>query len=496
MKRLGLVCAAALVGLVELALLLARLIVPEIQRRVLAPSAWLVLPLLGLVLLGYALMQMWRRPGPTRQVGAYLLVAVIGLTLLAGGLTVTHEWGFGYLPALVLNPASNSYYQTAREAGSLSDLLRDYDAKMTGFSSHAQTQGAGPVVCFGLLSRLLDALPTTQPVAETLLALRPGVTGDFLAKQYSRFWSYDISAQQVASALGCGWTMVLLAALALIPLYALGYGLGGGKLAVAAVGAYAVLPSLTLYSGAMDQAYPLVVAGTMLGFVRGYRACAAGRQRAAVGWALLAGLLLALGLFLSLGMGVVGAGFVIIIGLVVLLQRDASERVPLLRRLGPVLLAGLAPVLVVFAGLKLVAGYDMLSVMRVSDAYRMYGYNHLWGRPYMPFLWRNLIEAAAFVGPLLAAGAWGTWLAWRDRASHALLAAVIIALPVMLIVLDVSGKIRGETSRMWLLLAPWFALTCGVAGTEEGAGSRVAWVALMAAAYTVIVRHCVHVWGF
>jgi hypothetical protein len=62
--------------------------------------------------------------------------------------------------------------------------------------------------------------------------------------------------------------------------------------------------------------------------------------------------------------------------------------------------------------------------------------------------------------------------------------------------MDASGKIRGETSRMWMFLAPWFALACGGAavGEEEPSPSLGLW--LIAGAYVLIVRHFVHVWGY
>jgi glutamine amidotransferase len=78
-------------------------------------------------------------------VRAYLAVAVLGMVLLCGGLTVAHEWGFGYLPALVLNPASNSYYQTAYEAGDLWGLLRDYDVKSKIVIAHVRRANRGRV---------------------------------------------------------------------------------------------------------------------------------------------------------------------------------------------------------------------------------------------------------------------------------------------------------------------------------------------------------------
>jgi hypothetical protein len=149
-----------------------------------------------------------------------------------------------------------------------------------------------------------------------------------------------------------------------------------------------------------------------------------------------------------------------------------------------------------FVVLDLVSGYNLLAVLRTSNALRMHGYNQLWSRPYAPSLWRNLAEAALFVGPLAVLGLRGAAAAVRRRAQGPRLWALTLALLVTVLTLDLSGKIRGETSRMWLFLSPFFATIAG--GGAEGDAPRwqeLGWL-ILCAVYGLALARCVLVWGF
>ncbi|MCX7599087.1 MAG: hypothetical protein N2512_09505, partial [Armatimonadetes bacterium] len=232
----------ALLGALELALLASGRLMPELVRGGTPLTGWVLLPLAGLAVVIWACRMLWATSYSEKRARGVLAAAALGLCFLSGGLSVCHPLGFGYLAALVLNPASNSYYQTARDAAGLWKLLEGYDAKMLGFRSHAQTQGAGPVVFYGLLSRAVAALPTTAPIAETALALRPGLTGDALAAAFARWWRYELRAEDVSSALFCGWAVVVLGALAVFPLHRLAEEIAGRRSAAVAVGAYCLFP--------------------------------------------------------------------------------------------------------------------------------------------------------------------------------------------------------------------------------------------------------------
>lgn len=151
----------------------------------------------------------------------------------------------------------------------------------------------------------------------------------------------------------------------------------------------------------------------------------------------------------------------------------------------------LAVPLIAFAILRVSAGYDLLAVCRTSDALRMYGYEVLWGCPYWHYVWANWVEAGMVLGPpLLLALVWGMCVIaprWRESPYAA---AAVIALLVVLVAMDVSGKIRGETSRMWLFLMPVGAAIAGFVGHADELPSHRALgaLAIIAALYLLLLR--------
>ncbi len=497
--RLALVVVSGAIGLGQIGLLASGAVFPEMLRKVTGPSGWLAMSAFGLVVIAAALHLLWHGDDNRRERIGALAAVVVGLCCLSAGLTVSNPHGFAYLSGLVLNPASNSYYQTARGAGSLWALLGDYHLKMASFISHAQTQGAGPVIFFGALGRLYDGPlhGATEWVARVLLDLKPGLAAGDLASEFSRWWGYPITADDVASTLLVGLTVLFLSGLTVFPLYALVREAGGRRAAVVATAAYCLIPAMLLYSCAIDQVYPLLTATAALFVVRSLAAHREAALRRTLGWAAAAGLVLAVALFLSLG----AAGVVALLAIAalgsVLARAEKGRRLAEALALWRPALALAAPIVLLFGLLYLAAGYDLLAVARTSDAIRMYGYDHLWGRPYGRYLWLNWAEALLFAGPLLVPTLAGALRSVRRLKQQPEAACLILATCVVLVLIDVTGKIRGETSRMWLFLAPCAALACGMTTLDERLGRRtLAVVAALAAAFVLVLYHIVRVWGY
>jgi len=492
-----LIVSTAVLALTELFLLIGSYVLPRLLRETMELSGWLAMPLLGVGLMGYALYLLWRDNSQPQTTRLRLAALAIGFCILAGGLAACHPHGFAYLSSPILSPASNTYYYTAKQEGNLWALLRDYHTKMPDFGCHAQTQAAGPVLFFGLLGRFYAALPTTVPVAETLLALNPCISPDVIAKQLSKWWSYDVSALDVCSALFCGWTTILLAALTVFPLYSLGVELVGRRVGVVAVGAYTLFPSLSLFAAGIDQVHPLLTVTAGLFVMRSLRAHREDTPRASVAWALAAGVTVAIALFLSLGMLALLVLLALAVVLSVTIQASGGKRLAAVLSLWKPAIALLLPIVAFFALLYIVAGYNTISVLQTSDSLRTHGYNVLWFRPYWRYVWLNWIEAAIFAGPMLIAVILGTFWAFRKSVQHPELWALILALVILLVLMDVSGKARGETYRIWLFLAPYFALTCaGMTLADEDKVVSLVGVGILTVIYLFVLRFFIHVWGF
>lgn len=496
------VWATAVASAAVLALLALSTPLTETAGRTLLAATWLGLSLLLLAAAAWVLLGLWRQAEAAEPRSAsstwkrLTTLACLAFALYIAS-SVSNPLGFAYLARLTLSLGSNSYFQTAGATGSLWELLRGYETKMPAFVSHAQTQGAGPVVLYGLLRRCFAALPTTAPAAEALFALHPGSTPDALAERFSKSLRYSISADDVSVALLCSMSVAFLGALGLIPAYFLGAALGGRPVGTLAAGFYYLTPGMTLYTGFVDQVYPALTALILLCWLRALPAQQSNDGRTRWVWALCAGLLLVVAIFLSLGLLAFWALVVLVaVTAAFLVGRSDQRRLGLAQFWQPLALVIAVP-LIAFAILRVSAGYDLLAVCRTSDALRMYGYEVLWGCPYWHYVWANWVEAGMVLGPpLLVALVWGVYVIarrWREF-PHA--AGIVIALLVVLAAMDVSGKIRGETSRMWLFLMP---VGAAIAGFVERAGERrpdraLVGLAVIGALYLLLIRMFFLMW--
>jgi hypothetical protein len=96
-------------------------------------------------------------------------------------------------------------------------------------------------------------------------------------------------------------------------------------------------------------------------------------------------------------------------------------------------------------------------------------------RSYEVWVWMNLVEFAVFAGlPLVAlAGASVPRIVatLRELSSSALPAYLGAAALIGLVMLDLSGTVKGETGRLWLFFVPWLA-AAGAPDLMDESGSR------------------------
>ncbi len=445
-------------------------------------ATWLIGGIVLLALAGWLLARL--RAAPERRAPLFGLAGIaFGLQWLC---LTAHPLGQASLAALVLNPASNSYVQTAREQGASLAMLRDYHRRMPRLMSHAQTQGAGPVLFFGGLHRFFRRCPLTAPVAETAIALDPGLSTKALAVAFGDWWRWPISPDDVSAAYMVALLVMALAASGVVAAGLLGERVGGSHGLVVGAAAYLLIPGLTLYASSLDTVYAALTGWTLLAWVR---AVEADHDGGAVHWAQLVGLGLAVGLGVTLGYLIIIAA---IAGATLLLWWRAGRRARWLAARSPLLVVPLLGALLA----KLALGYDLLAVRRVSDALREHGYNQLWNRPYATFLWRNEWEALVFLGLPLATLA---VIAARGALRVDGCRLLSLCLAVLLAATVITGRIRGETSRMWLFAAPVVStwLAAGLAEPDSPAARRrLLALALLAAAWLLILRGLVNVWAF
>jgi len=314
--------------------------------------------------------------------------------------------GFGLLRRIVESPLATSYYSDATRIAAVATWLRNFDHATLAF--HSATHPPGPVLFYYLFFRLFGA-----PLAAVIGGCTVGLLGSLgvaVAYAFAGLWTGDERE----------------------------------KLTVCAL--YALLPAITVFFPEFDQAYPIL---SMLLIFYWCRSLESGRAglRAAVGF----GCVLLVTLFFAynlLAVGVFLAAYA-----VHWLRKKAWSRasaITVLQSAGAacgICAAG-------YALLWLGAGYHPAGAFRRALAAQRLN-AAMWDRSYV---------ASIFCDPydfLLGAGFLSLPLIvfYFYRGARKLGAAgegftlSVIGLFTILIV-DLSGVLRGEASRVWLFLQP------------------------------------------
>jgi len=407
----------------------------------------------------------WLRRDDGRD-DSWLLVSLACLSLaLQLGLVYADRPHVGAeLVDRTLSKASSGYLATAGEIDNLGEALRRYPELMPTFDNdHARTHPPGFIIAHWLTDHVLRRFPRlTEALA------RPAT--------YWRCTDLWVLARPPSTAAALwlwSWLPPLLAALTVIPAYALSRRWYEPKIARLAALLAATLPALLLFVPTPDQIFAFLAALSLFLLISGLR-------HMRWGAVLTAGLIVSLMSFLSLG-NVAWAALLSAYGVWWLLwPGEASEALrqeP--RRWGMLLLFGMgaavlwlfywagwgvAPWVVARAGLA--QHYELVTSIRRYDWWLFY----------------NLVDLFLFAGPPVAVGlVWRAGAAVRGRREHITedgrLAILLLAL---LLAINLAGSTRGEVGRLWLVFMPAAAVVAGgVLGRRLG-GWKGMWLLLVA----------------
>lgn len=425
------------------------------------PVGYLLAPAAALVGFSALVIYLWRclrreRIASHRRGLAWSLAItlVIGAWCLQVALWSVAPGSVARLAAIQLSDISTGYLGEAWRIADLGAWLRDYARDMPAKPEHVATHPPGAVLFFYAVRRLAEAVPALGNAALVAGSTAVDLTISELAAEVERYptarW---LGPEGIATAMLASWLLGAAGALMPLVIFAALRGRVGDERALAAATLLTLTPSMLLFFPLLDQLLALASA-LMLAALASTQ-----RHRA---WAVMAGLIAAAAMFVSLG-----ALALVVLGGVFLLLRAArpattssdavwgdtrSVFVPLLGFVGG-LLAGLAGwyALGVDAAGVFRAGLGAHSAITGVASFRSY---HVW-------VWLNLVEFAVFLGlplaVLVVAAAPGAFRALRAPTGQTLPAYLLTAALVTLLLLDLSGTVRGETGRLWLFLAPWLA---------------------------------------
>jgi hypothetical protein len=340
-------------------------------------------------------------------------------------------------------------------------LLAEWPTVSAGLNQHSRTHPPGPL----LAVRALD-------LAGRRLADREGERGlvTFAAESLQRESGRAANrGRRVPQALAAPGTLVLLSfllpllsALSAWPLHRLAVRLGFSPgAALLAVAFWLTVPARSVFTPSLDQALPLPLLGAAA------LAAGGGRVRA-----ILAGALLALCVFFSYGY----LAAVPLVGLLALTGGETGrfswrpDRARILR--GLLLAAGFVLPWIVLA---LATGYDPVASFQAAMA--QHRSIAVATRSYATWLAWNPWDLLLLLGPVVL-GLAALDLRRRDDERPVAHAALAWGWWALLLLLLVSGSVRGEVGRIWLFLMPFACLlAAGAAGRRWG--PRGAWTGVL-----------------
>jgi hypothetical protein len=448
----------------------------EIKNRKSA-ILWLIMPsLLLIIALGFDLLPIlrgndeWRWPLRGLESPARLLVPIVTLglyvflcalwlkrfergetshryerwfllfvTLAAPLLQLSLAFAVSRLPLLeffgpTVSIHNSGYFTTAVTTPDLNQLLANFPAQMPQLPIHAQSHPPGAEIVHWLVWQAARAVP---PLADfvamplrTLQCHNPGIMA--------------LNNAQIASA-SIGMLLPLLGGLAVWPLYAFAKRVSNSNMAAITVMVFPLLPLFAMWMSQWDQVYPLLL------FAGLYFAHTGLEKRS--GWRILAaGVPLSIASFFSVGNVVL----MVIVGLYAVawlwFQRKAVRpSLALSLRLALVFALGCASIWLLYG---LFYGVNPISV--ISTGSRLAFESTTGTRSYGLWLLGNPIDFAVFLGfPIVILLVYN--LIKRIPFPTSLL-PIASATFGTLILLWLSGSVRGEVGRLWMYFGPLVVL--------------------------------------
>jgi len=450
MKRAWLLLlAAASVGLAAAALVQAPFANgPEEWEWTFRPPGLEPWPAAGAALAAAAVIALGLLPA-RRMALAGSILAGTALTLL---LTAAQPAGFARVLGSLASRTSFGYLWDAGLAPASRELLADYDGASAELNQHSRTHPPGTLLAVRALDRLLAPVAARFPAlaANRAVAEADEAIAREIGRARDRHRRYPRQMAGAATFVALAFLLPFLGALTAWPLARASPAPGvfppaAERLAVAF---WLLVPARTLFTPSLDQALPFLLVGAAA------LAAGAAEAKGMEAWwrAAAAGLALFLACFLTWG-------YLAALPLVLLIAAGRGR----FRWQAPVILG--AAFAVPWIVLRLATGFDAPAALRSALAlHRLIAVDN---RSYSLWLAWNPYDFALLTGPAVLGLALFALVARHKESSRwrwplwgwwALLAALLV-----------SGSVRGEVGRIWLMWMPFAAVFAAgaLAGPSE-----------------------------
>ena len=423
----------------------------EVHGRPLPVGSLLRALVIGAEMVGLCCLGLWRTRHRRRSdAGILVTLVVLVLAFQWSIASLAPQAGF-YLVAGTGSSVATEYFGVARTVRDPWAYCRTY-ATTQRSGHHVATHPPGAVLTYWLCLRVYDSPSFPRRAFETLSEQVIGAPLGDIASAANSYPGTSLAPGDVGAALFCCLAFGACAALSVLPLYWLARRAATRSTALVVCCLFALTPAPVLFFQGLDAPI-LLLAVTAL--ASAYEAVTRRSLWAAALCGLALGLMCTMTFGATASLATVGA-----LAGVLLCRVRGADRPRAWAAVG----VGAAVWLGIVVALDLACGGRLPAIFsQAMAAHRELTWEGM-ERRYVTWVGLNLVEFFVFLGlPALVAltAALGHALRSGRRGLHAGELVGLIGLLVLL-ALDVSGSVRGEVARVWLLLMPPLILWAGL----------------------------------
>lgn len=325
----------------------------------------------------------------------------------------------------IINPELNGYFTAALPVENVADFLSTYNQNILKFVYHARSHPPGAILLFFAIKQLMSAFPVLGNIASSFSPTHADVKS---------IWNVLLPSEK-ATAIFSAFLIPFLSSLSIIPLYYSSKILYGAKAALRTVFLFVFIPSVVLFIPINDSFLHIFAITAFFFMLRG------AKQKKLL-YISLSGLTLFLGIFFNLSL----LPLVIFLGIFFLLRNCIQKKIQVKYILKSGFFFSLGFILLPLI-LYFLFHFDFIHMLKII----MGSVPDIHTRSYKIWIFYNLYDFFIFSGIPIA-------VIFFLSIKKLFLNHLLIAFLVMLLVLNFSGSIRGETGRILVIFMPFMAL--------------------------------------
>lgn len=337
--------------------------------------------------------------------------------------------GIFVLLSRIIQPEANGYFTASLTIHNLSEFIGSYNNLLSFFSIHSSQHPPGAIIMFYFFNNLFGIFPF---INEFINALPVTTT------PIARIWSSLLPAQKT-TAIFTGFLIPFLSSFMVVPLYYLLKIYVDIRAALRGVVFYLFIPSIVLFIPLPDVVYPLF---TIIGFL--FLAYALKKNKPI--YLFLSGFVLSIGIFFSLS--ILSFVLMFLIFLFLSLRKEKRLLINFLKCSIYLLTGAFTPYILMY----IVYDFNFIDIFNTINKTLV---KTIAPRSYFTWIFYNLYDFLIFAGiPFFILLVSIFKNNFRKLKNNHLL----ISLIVTVLILDFSGKVKGEASRLFIPFIPFLIL--------------------------------------